>query len=172
MKEKITLFVTISLVMLSFSCTDKTEKSTSTSLNEITQLLDSLNTAAANADYSKYFNYFTETATFNGTDATENWDKKAYMIWAKPYFDAKTTWNFKAVKRNVYFGEHDNIAWFEELLNTQMKICRGSGVVVKQNGKWKIQQYVLSMTIPNSKLDSIVALKALEEDSILLKLKK
>jgi hypothetical protein len=30
-----------------------------------------------------------------------------------------------------------------------MKICRGSGVVVKIDGKWKIKHYVLSMTIPN-----------------------
>jgi hypothetical protein len=172
MKQKTILIASICLVMLSSSCVKKTEKSSSNSLNEITQLLDSLNTAAATADYSTYFSYFTETATFNGTDATENWDKKAYMIWAKPYFDAKTTWNFKAVKRNIYFGNNDNIAWFEELLDTQMKICRGSGVVVKENGTWKIQQYVLSMTVPNSKLDSVVALKALEEDSLLLKLKK
>jgi hypothetical protein len=40
-------------------------------------------------------------------------------------------------------------AWFDELLNTQMKICRGSGVLVKIGQEWKIKQYVLSMTIPN-----------------------
>jgi hypothetical protein len=32
------------------------------------------------------------------------------------------------------------------LLNTQMKICRGSGVLVKIDGEWKIKHYVLSMT--------------------------
>jgi hypothetical protein len=57
------------------------------------------------------------------------------MEWAKPYFDEKATWNFKSIKRNIYFGKHDDIAWFEELLSTQMKICRGFGVVIKLNGK-------------------------------------
>ncbi len=134
----------------------------------INTLLDSLNIAAAQADYKTYFKFFTENATYNGTDALENWDQQSFMVWVKPYFDAKTTWNFKSVKRNIYRSEsHDDIAWFDELLSTQMKICRGSGVVVKKDGKWKIQQYVLSMTIPNSKLDEVVKIKATEEDPII-----
>lgn len=139
----------------------------------INNLLDSLNLAAARADYKTYFSYFTETATYNGTDATENWNKQTFMLWAKPYFDGKTTWNFKSVKRNIYRSEHhDDIAWFEERLSTQMKICRGSGVVVKKNGKWLIEQYVLSMTIPNSKLDEVVKIKTAEENTLLEQLKK
>jgi hypothetical protein len=51
-----------------------------------------------------------------------------------------------------------------------MKICRGSGVVVKQGDTWKVQQYVLSMTVPNSEVDPVVAIKAPEEDSIILAL--
>ncbi|MFT3980888.1 MAG: nuclear transport factor 2 family protein [Ferruginibacter sp.] len=130
-------------------------------------MLDSFNIAAANADYDKYFSYYTADATFNGTDATENWDKKAFMAWAKPFFDKKTTWNFTALKRNIYFGRHDDIAWFEELLNTQMKICRGSGVVVKEGNEWKVAQYVLSMTIPNDKIDPILTMKTPIEDSLI-----
>jgi hypothetical protein len=34
-------------------------------------------------------------------------------------------------------------------LSTQMKICRGSGVLVKIGNDWKIKHYVLSMTVPN-----------------------
>jgi hypothetical protein len=58
-------------------------------------------------------------------------------------------------------------AWFDELLETQMKICRGSGVVVKDGNRWKIKQYVLSMTIPNSVADSVIPIKSAEEDSLL-----
>ncbi|RYD81330.1 MAG: hypothetical protein EOP53_06660 [Sphingobacteriales bacterium] len=137
---------------------------------QIASMLDSFNVAAANADFNKYFNFYTEDATFNGTDATENWDKKAFMAWAKPFFDKKTTWNFTALKRNIYFGKQADIAWFEELLNTQMKICRGSGVVVKENNEWKVQQYVLSTTVPNSILDSVISLKSKEEAAIMQKL--
>ena len=52
-----------------------------------------------------------------------------------------------------------------------MKICRGSGVVSLEDGRWKIRQYVLSMTVPNSQVDPVVALKAPEEDSLLSVLK-
>ena len=49
------------------------------------------------------------------------------------------------------------MAWFDELLDTHMKICRGSGVLVDQgNGQWKIKHYVLSMTVPNENVDEIV----------------
>jgi hypothetical protein len=53
-----------------------------------------------------------------------------------------------------------------------MKICRGSGVVVKQNEEWKLKQYVLSMTIPNALVDTIVSMKTTQEDSILNSLRK
>lgn len=139
---------------------------------QINNLLDSFNLAAAQADYNKYFNYFTDDAVFIGTDATENWDKKSFMIWAKPYFDKGKAWNFKSLKRNIYFDPTGKFVWFDELLNTQMKICRGSGVVVKIGNEWKVQQYVLSMTIPNALSDSIVSIKTVIEDSLIINLSK
>jgi hypothetical protein len=53
---------------------------------------------------------------------------------------------FTALERHIYFFDKTGkTAWFDELLNTQMKICRGSGVLVKKIGQeWKIKQYVLS----------------------------
>ena len=136
---------------------------------QISNLLDSFNIAAANADFNKYFNYFADDAVFIGTDATENWDKKSFMIWAKPHFDDKKTWNFKSLERNIYLDKSGRLAWFDEILNTQMKICRGSGVLEKNGDGWKIKQYVLSITIPNNKVDSIVKIKSLIENEIISK---
>jgi hypothetical protein len=138
----------------------------------INNTLDSFNIAAAKADYNSYFNYFTDDATFIGTDATERWDKKTFMAWAKPHFDRGKAWNFTSIVRHIYFDKSGNTAWFDELLNTQMKICRGSGVLIKQDTTWKIAQYVLSITVPNSKLDPTIKTKALIEDSIINKLTK
>ena len=186
MKQLIKLFLGIIITSIALSCHERTEKiggkisfqldeqgplASSADTLEISNLLDSLNVAAAHADFNKYFSFFAEDATYNGTDATENWSKKTFMAWAKPYFEGKTTWHFKSVKRNIFFGSHDDIAWFEELLSTPMKICRGSGIVVKRNNKWKIQQYVLSMTVPNSKLDKVVELKTADEDALLQRYK-
>ncbi|MFZ1528991.1 MAG: nuclear transport factor 2 family protein [Ferruginibacter sp.] len=181
MKRRSFLITAIAFLILQTACEQNSEKNTGphsaiipsdTALakKQIVAMLDSFNMAAASADYERYFNYFTEDATFNGTDATENWNKETFKVWAKPYFDKKTTWNFTALVRNIYFGKQADIAWFDELLNTQMKICRGSGVVIKQGNEWKVQQYVLSTTIPNNHLDAIIKMKAATEDSIINKL--
>lgn len=133
----------------------------------IAAMLDSLNMAASQADFSRYFSFYAEDAVFMGTDATERWDKQSFMQWARPYFDRGKAWSFTAVKRNIRLDESGKWAWFDELLETQMKICRGSGVVVKDGNRWKIKQYVLSMTIPNSVADSVIPIKSAEEDSLL-----
>ncbi len=159
----------ISLLML-VACKQSTNSNNDK--QQISTMLDSFNEAAAKANYDTYFDFFTADATFIGTDATENWTKKEFMIWSKPFFDKKKTWNFKSIQRHVYLKKDTDIAWFDELLLTQMKICRGSGIVVKQGDKWKIQQYVLSTTIPNKELDKIIAIKAPIEDSLIVKLLK
>ena len=138
----------------------------------ISKLLDDFNMFAANADFKNYFDCFAEESTFIGTDATEIWNKKEFMTWAKPFFENKKTWNFKSLKRNIYFSKDGNFAWFDELLDTQMKICRGSGVLEKVGGKWKIKQYVLSMTVPNEVTGEVVKTKSAMEDSLMQELKK
>jgi hypothetical protein len=135
--------------------------------NQISAVLDSFNTAAAKAEFERYFSYFADDAVFIGTDATENWDKVSFMTWAKPHFDKGKTWNFKSLQRHIYFDKKGNTAWFDELLDTQMKICRGSGVLTREGKDWKIQQYVLSMTIPNSQVDTVIAIKAPVESEII-----
>lgn len=141
-----------------------------TSKKEIGNMLDQFNLAAANSDFEKYFNSFSEDGRFIGTDATENWDKNTFMKFSKPFFDKKKTWNFKSIQRNIYIDKTGEIAWFDELLNTWMKICRGSGVVVKENNEWKLKQYVLSTTIPNNNIDSVIKIKSIIEDSLINKL--
>ena len=140
------------------------------SREEINLLLDSFNRAAAKADYNAYFNFYADGAIFTGTDVTERWDKKEFMAWAKPFFDRGRAWNFTALERHIYFDKTGNTAWFDELLNTQMKICRGSGVLLKQGKEWKLTQYILSATIPNDQMNAVIKLKATQEDSIINKL--
>jgi len=137
---------------------------------EINNMLDSFNRAAAKADFNNYFKYYTEDAIFTGTDATERWNKKDFMAWAKPIFDKGHAWDFTALERHIYFDKTGTVAWFDELLNTQMKICRGSGVLVKQDKEWKIQQYILSTTVPNDVLDTVIKIKTPGEDLVIKKL--
>ena len=113
----------------------------------------------------------TNDAVFIGTDATENWQLDEFKAFAKPYFDRGKAWSFSAVERNIYITQTENLAWFDELLNTQMKICRGSGILKKVNGEWKIAHYVLSIAIPNENVSKVVEDKTAFDDALLKKLK-
>ena len=140
--------------------------------DKINQTVDAWHKAAADVKFDTYFSALSDDAIYIGTDATENWTKKEFQVWAKPFFDKGTTWNFTALERHIFFDKSGKIAWFDELLNTQMKICRGSGVLVKVGKEWKIQHYVLSMTIPNDEVDAVTKLKSPVEDVLIGKLKK
>lgn len=137
----------------------------------INTTLDNWHKAAAKADFKSYFDVLTDDAIYIGTDATENWNKKQFEAFAKPYFDKGRAWNFTALERNIYFSSDKKMVWFDELLNTQMKICRGSGVMVKEKNVWKIKHYVLSMTVPNENSDEVVKIKSAIENPLIDKLK-
>ena len=138
----------------------------------VSSTLDAWHKAAAEANYKNYFDVMAEDAIFIGTDATEYWTKSAFQAYAKPYFDKGKAWSFSCIQRHIYFNESKSMAWFDELLNTRMKICRGSGVLILIDGKWKIKQYVLSITIPNDNTDAVVKIKSPIEDALITNLKK
>lgn len=137
---------------------------------QINFVLDAWHKAAAQSQFETYFNLMTDDAVFIGTDAKENWNKTAFQAYAKPYFDKGKAWNFTAIERHVYIDKSGTLAWFDELLSTQMKICRGSGVLVKVGDSWKIQHYVLSMTVPNENVDDVVKIKTPIEDGVMKQL--
>ena len=169
MKKVIVVLIGVVL----FGCKSKQPKNSENVKSEINLVLDNWHKAAAEANFNNYFNVMTEDAIYIGTDPTENWNKQEFIKFAKPYFDRGRAWNFKALERNIYFSSDGKTVWFDELLNTQMKICRGSGVLVADtNGNWKIKHYVLSMTVPNDNTDEVVKIKSLIEDKEIEKLKK
>ena len=159
------------LIVLTVSGCKSMMENKTVSKSNINATLDAWHKAAADANYNAYFSLMADDAVFIGTDATENWNKTAFQAYAKPHFDKGKAWNFTALERHIYFDETGKTAWFDELLNTQMKICRGSGVLVKIGTEWKIKQYVLSMTIPNDNSNEVIKVKASLEDVMIKKLK-
>ena len=127
---------------------------------EINEMLETWHRAAAKASFNDYFSLMAEESVFIGTDPSENWNKNEFMEWSKPYFDRGKAWSFSTLERNIFLEEDKDLAWFDELLETQMGICRGSGVAVKEDGKWKIKHYVLSIAIPNDNVEEVTSLKA------------
>lgn len=165
MKKSILLFCILLLGSKSFSQNTDSDK------KKINTTLDSWHKAAANAEFDNYFSYMTSNGVFIGTDASENWQLEAFKTFSKPFFDKGKAWSFKSLQRNIYFDKSQNTAWFDELLDTQMKICRGSGVLIKVGNDWKIAHYVLSMTIPNDNTNEVVKIKEKIENGVIEKLK-
>lgn len=168
--KNLLLLSILSFLIISCKSNEKSNKKEATLAVNLT--LDSWHKAAAEAKFEDYFSLMTSDGIFIGTDPTENWQNTAFKTFSKPYFDKGKAWNFSSIQRNIYFSDDENIAWFDELLSTQMKICRGSGVLKKQNGTWKIAYYVLSIAIPNENTDEVVKLKNIFDNKLIDELKK
>lgn len=138
----------------------------------INSTLDNWHKAASEANFEAYFNLMSADGVFIGTDATENWQNKAFKNFSKPYFDKGKAWSFTTIERNIYTNKTNDFAWFDELLDTQMKICRGSGVLEKVNGEWKIKHYVLSIAIPNENVNEVTKIKESFDNQLITSLKK
>lgn len=139
---------------------------------DITKTLDNWHKAAADAKFDAYFNAMATDAVYIGTDATEHWNLEEFKAFSKPYFDKGKAWSFTAVERHIYLSSDGKMAWFDELLDTQMKICRGSGVLRIEKDGWKIVHYVLSMAIPNEDSNAVVKIKTPFDDALTTKLKQ
>ena len=115
--------------------------------------------AAALADSTSFFDAMTDDAIYIGTDKTEHWTKEQFLGFASPYFAKGKAWSFKATERHVFYDPNSQVAYFDELLDTWMGPCRGTGVVKRDgpNG-WKLAHYTLSVTIDNEKIQGFIEL--------------
>ncbi|MFO0494781.1 MAG: nuclear transport factor 2 family protein [Flavobacteriia bacterium] len=126
---------------------------------ELDKLVDDWHLAASNAVFDSYFSKVTEDFIFLGTAPEERWTKDQFAKFSKPYFDKGKAWDFKASNRKWNFSSNGKTAWFDEDLDTWMRGCRGSGVLVKKKGKWKIAYYNLTVLIENEKMKSFIELR-------------
>ncbi|WP_196894224.1 nuclear transport factor 2 family protein [Aureivirga marina] len=170
MKKIIYLFI-IPFVTL-VACTEPATKKLTTEQKDaiivkLDTLLNKWHRSAANALHQDYIQAMSKDGVYIGTDASENWTRDEFEEFSKPYFDKKKTWNFKTLQRNIYVGETGKYAWFDELLDTRLGVCRGSGVIYDENGKWEIKHYVLSIAVPNENLDTIIQINK-EKDSLII----
>ena len=129
----------------------------SVSTDQINALLDAFHRAASNAKFDEYFASFAPDGIFIGTDATERWTVEQFKAYAKPHFDKGRGWTYVVVERHVNVADDDRHASFDELLdNAALGRCRGTGVVRRVGGAWKIEQYHLTIPVPNALADDVV----------------
>ena len=117
---------------------------------EVSAVLDALHAAASEADFDRYFSLYAGEAVFLGTDATERWTREEFMDYTRARFDTGTGWTYHMLERHVAIAPGGRTAWFDERLeNANLGETRGSGVLVMEDGGWKIAQYNLTIPIPN-----------------------
>ena len=143
-------FVLITLSLFAFTSGEKPN---------LDKLINDWHLAAANADYDAYFGAMDASFIFLGTADGERWTKEEFSAFSKPYFDRGTAWDFKASNRNWMFSKNGKMAWFDEDLDTWMRNCRGSGILVKKKGEWKLVYYNLTVLIENEKIKEFIELR-------------
>ncbi len=122
------------------------------------EVLDRLHESTSQADGETYFALFTKDAVFLGTDASERWTIQEFQRYAAPYFDAGKGWTYTCNTRNINIAPDGQHASFDELLdNASYGVCRGTGVLRLIQGVWKIEQYHLTIPIPNELARDVVA---------------
>jgi SnoaL-like domain len=122
---------------------------------EVARVLDDFHDAAAHADEARYFGHFAPGGVFLGTDATERWDVAAFRAYAHPHFAKGKGWTYRAVARHVVATSSGSVAWFDELLESRLGPCRGTGVLLRAGATFLIAQYNLTLTIPNERVDDL-----------------
>jgi len=130
-----------------------------TAQNELDKLVDQWHLSATNANFKAYFDVLDTSFVFLGTAPGERWTKSEFAEFSKPYFDAGKAWDFKAKNRNWMYSKNKKTAWFDEDLDTWMRGCRGSGVLVKEKGEWKLVNYNLTVLVENEKMKEFIQLR-------------
>ena len=122
--------------------------------DDVNRFIENWHKNAAEAD-TVYFDKIADGGIYIGTDATEYWTKEEFIEWSRKYFERGKAWTFTTINRNIYFSDDKKIAWFDELVNTGMGVCRASGVLQFTSEGWEILHYHLGITIPNEHVKEI-----------------
>ena len=80
-----------------------------------------------------------------------------FKAYAKPHFDKGRGWTYSGGRAARQRVRDDRHASFDELLdNADLGRCRGTGVLRRVGGAWKIEQYHLTIPVPNALADDVV----------------
>lgn len=140
-------------------------------IDEIGQVIDDFHDAAAHGDKSRYLGHLTPHAVFMGTDEWERWPKHPdFSDYVDSRFKDGAGWNYRSVERTIAIADSPDVAWFDEVLFSESNgRFRGTGVMMRNDEKWRIAHYAMSFLIFNENWDEVIELsrkiRSLKEDS-------
>jgi len=126
----------------------------------IAAVIDDFHDAAAHGDNARYLGHMTDDAVFMGTDEWERWPKQPdFVDYVGGRFKDGIGWTYRSVQRNIRLADAGNIAWFDEVIFSETSgRFRGTGVVVLENGTWKIAHYAMSFLVFNENWEDVIEL--------------
>ena len=123
---------------------------------DVDVVLDDFHAAAAEGDADRYLAHFAENGVFFGTDPAERWTRQQFEPYVRDRF-AEGGWTYVPRDRTVFVHDDGDTAWFDETIESPSgTVARGTGVLVRVDGDWKIAQYNFSVPFPNSLWDRIL----------------
>ncbi|MFK8043564.1 nuclear transport factor 2 family protein [Congregibacter sp.] len=122
----------------------------------INGLLNDFHQAAAEADKERYLGYFSADGVFMGTDDWERWPLPEFTDYVGERFSGGTGWTYVSEERFITMGPMGASAWFDEIMvSKRWGRFRGTGVLLKENGVWKIAHYSLTALVPNERFADV-----------------
>mgnify|MGYP001811807556 CR=1 FL=1 len=150
MKKKLLILASVCLSLTAFA--DHHEE------QSIGAVIDDFHAAAAAGDKDRYLGHMTENGVFMGTDEWERWPKNPdFTEYVGGRFQNGTGWSYRSVEREIMLAGSEDVAWFAEVVFSEANgRFRGTGVVVKQDGEWKIAHYAMSFLIFNEDWPAVI----------------
>jgi len=123
-------------------------------------VIDDFHDAAAHGDADRYLGHMTDDGVFMGTDEWERWPKQPdFVNYVAGRFKDGAGWNYRSVERNIRVSDSGELAWFDEVVYSEQNgRFRGTGVLSKQDGNWKIAHYAMSFLILNENWNDVIEL--------------
>ncbi len=125
---------------------------------DIDAVLNAFHAAAAAADEERYFATLAPDAVFLGTAPGERWAGKDFRDFVHSYFSRGRGWSYTPSARSVDIAADGETAWFDETVeNEHYGACRGTGVLRVHDGAWRVEQYNLTIPVPDELAPDLVA---------------
>lgn len=160
MRRQPAILITIGAGIMLASCTSniaRTKWDLRVERGSVGMVLDAWHGDASAGNFDAYFDAMSEDSVFLGTDASERWGKQEFMEYAREPFGDGSGWIYVPGERFVAFDDDRTTAWVDEVLtNAKYGTLRGTAVLRKVGGDWKIAHYSLTFLVPNDKAAGVV----------------
>lgn len=124
---------------------------------EAGEVIDAWHRAAAAGDRDGYLGRMTRDARFLGTDSAERWDMGAFTAYVDEHFRPGRGWTFEPAERALVLSSAGDVAWFDERLQSESYgELRGTGVLERVDGQWRVAHYNMTFTVPNAVAGEVV----------------